>query len=426
MADDSRVLKIAYQQGDDWPGYARSVLGWNWLAWLLNFTDRGLIGPLLPLIIAEFHITYAAAGSLVSFFFVGYVSTFAGGLLADKFGRKWLCTVSIFGFGVTTCLTAFAPSTMALSAARMVTGVFEGLQYPAAAAWVSESFPYHRRGKALAIWETGYSLGTLLGILFATIVGAQFGWRAPWPISGGITLLVGVLFARYVKERPRRETPGYDEAQAMHAQGPAPTLRDVWRIRNVWVVFVLHGLYNFTFWMAGAWIPEYVIRIHHLSFTNGGVLSGVLFGGISAGLLLSGFVADRIGRVRAVSLLSVIGAVCMFAFTRATTPFMLYTLLALSGIFGAFISSAVVLVTDTTNPRITGTAFGVALFGGEVGAVLGPLCGGLLAQEFGLQVAINILPLTLLAAAVIVWLAREPHRQELPTAAHQLATGHPE
>src|SRR5579875_1595919 len=205
---------VPYRQGDDWPAYARQVLGWNWLTWLLNFADRGLIGPLLPLIITAFGISYGEAGGIVSLFFVGYLSTFAGGLLSDRFGRKKLSTVSVFGYGAATCVTAAAPGVGFLAGVRIATGVFEGLQYPAAAAWVSESYPYHRRGRALAIWETGYSLGTLLGTLLATVLGAAYGWRAPWLVSGGLSIAAGVLFAKFVRERPRTQTPGYDEAMA--------------------------------------------------------------------------------------------------------------------------------------------------------------------------------------------------------------------
>lgn len=408
---------VVYKQGGDWPAYQRQVLGWNWLTWLLNFADRGLIGPLLPLIITAFGLSLGEAGGIVSLFFVGYLMTFVGGVLADRYGRKRLTVFSVLGFGAVTCLTSLVPGPGWLAAARIATGSFEGLQYPAGAAWVSETHAYHRRAKALAIWETGYSLGTLLGILIATIFGALLGWRAPWLVSGALSIIAGILFARFVRERPREQTPGYDESLVLHVGAPAPRMRDVWRIRNVWVVFVLHGLYNFTFWMAGAWIPEYVITVRHLSFTNGGLLSGVLFGGVSVGLLLSGMIADRIGRVRAISILTLLAAVCLYLFTLTSNTALLFVLIALGGIFGAYISSAIALVTDSTHPQIAGTAFGVALFGGEIGAVLGPVTGGVLAQTLGFQAAINVLPLSLFAAAVLVWLARDPRgakKKEFP------------
>ncbi|MBW4093239.1 MAG: MFS transporter [Proteobacteria bacterium] len=401
---------VTYRQGADWPPYARRVLIWNWLAWLLNFTDRGMIGPLLPLIIAQLGISYATAGSIVSLFFVGYLSTFFGGLLSDRLGRKKLCTVSLFGFGLTTCATSLATGVGTLSLARVVTGIFEGLQYPAAAAWVSESFPFLQRARALAIWETGYSLGTLLGIVLATFLGAHFGWRAAWPVGGGLTLCLAVLFARFAPERSRRETPGYDEAQAHAGTASQLSWRDALGIRNVWVVFVLHGLYNFTFWMAGAWIPLYVIKTRHMSMVGGGLLSAILFAGVSVGLVLNGFVADRFGRVRAVSFLTFLAALALALFTRVQSPVLLFVLMGLGGVLGAYISSAIALVTDTTSPEIAGTAFGIALFGGEIGAVLGPITGGFLAQTFGLQTAIDVLPLSLLAASLIVWLAKEPIR----------------
>ncbi|MBS1815535.1 MAG: MFS transporter [Acidobacteria bacterium] len=403
--------RVVYKQGPDWPQYAQRVLFWNWLTWLLNFADRGLIGPLLPMIIAEFDISYATAGGLVSLFFVGYLSTFFGGLLADRYGRKPMVGLSVFGFGLATCATGLVSGVKSFALVRVLTGSFEGLQYPAAAAWVSESFPYKKRGRALAIWETGYSLGTLAGIALATVIAAHFGWRSVWPICGAATLLIGFLFMRGMKERPRSETPGHDEAIALNLQSGSARIRDVLGIRNVWVVFVLHGLYNFTFWMAATWVPAYAIKIHHMSFMNGGLMSATLFGGISAGLILSGFLADRIGRKRTISLLTPLSALCLWGFTQAQSPALLFGLMVLGGIFGAYISTAIALVMDSTDPRLAGTAFGVALFGGEVGAVLGPLTGGIIAQEFGLQNAILAIPAALLAATVFVWLAHEPQRE---------------
>lgn len=400
-------MAIKYEPSADWPAYSRQVLFWNWLTWIFNFIDRGLIGPLLPLMIPFFHLSLTAAGGLVSLFFVGYLSTFFGGFISDKVGRKKVIGPSVLGFGTVTGITALANSVPFLAGIRILTGVFEGFQYPTGAAWVSETYPYSRRAKALAFWETGYSIGTLLGIVLATLIAAHWGWRAPWPISGLLSIIAGILLIVFVKERPRQHSPGYQEAMVL-SSGQAPHLSEVWKKRNVWVVFILHGLYNFTFWMAGAWIPLYVIHVRHLSFVGGGLLSGVLFGGITIGLVVSGFVADKIGRVRAISYMSFVSAILLFIFTQTSSPLGLFLLIALGGIFGAYIPTAIALVTDTTNPLVSGTAFGIALFGAELGAVLGPVTGGFIAQHFGLQTAMYFLPASILVAAMLVWLAEDP------------------
>ncbi len=403
-------MKVQYNQGSDWDGYARKVLFWNWLTWFFNFMDRGLIGPLLPLIVLYFHLSLTEAGGIVSLFFVGYLSTFLGGFLSDKLGRKRVISPSVIGFGVVTSLTALARSVPWLATTRIVTGVFEGFQYSTGAAWLSETYPYAKRGKALALWETGYSIGTLGGMVLATLLAARWGWRAPWPVAGFLSILAGVLMMIFVKERPQISTPGYDEMKVFTA-GAAPKIRDVFRMRNVWVVFILHGLYNFTFWMAGAWITTYAIKVKHLSFVNGGLLSAVLFAGITIGLLLNGAVADRIGRVKAISLLSFVSALIMLVFTQVSSPVLLYVCIVLAGIFGAYISSAIALVTDTSGPEIAGTAFGIATFGGEMGAILGPLMGGFVAQYFGFQTAFYMLPISLVVSSIVVWVARDVHHR---------------
>jgi MFS family permease len=399
-------MKIHYKQGPEWPKYAKKVLFWNWFTWVLNFMDRGLIGPLLPLMIPFFGLTKTEAGGLVSLFFAGYLSTFVGGFLSDKYGRKKVVAPSVFGFGIVTSITSVVSSALQLGIVRVVTGIFEGFQYPSSAAWVSETFPHAKRGKALGIWETGYSLGTLLGTLLATLVGAWLSWRAPWVIAGILSIIVGILMAKYATERPREETPGYDEQMAS-GLNEKPRFKDVLSIRNVWVVFVLHGLYNFTFWMAGSWLSTYAIDVKGMTFIGGGLLTTILFAGISVGLVLNGYLADTIGRIKSVSLMAGLAAIAMLVFTQLSNPVLVFVFIALAGILGAYISQVIALVTDTTDPAIAGTAFGVALFGGEVGAILGPITGGFIADHFGFQNAIYTLPLTLFAACIIVWLAEE-------------------
>lgn len=368
--------------------------------------DRGLIGPLLPLIIPYFGLTKTEAGGLVSLFFVGYLSTFVGGILSDKYGRKKVVTPSVIGFGIVTSITSLVFSVLSFGIVRVLTGILEGLQYPAAAAWVSETFSQAERGRALGIWETGYSLGTLLGTLVATLLGAWLSWRAPWVLAGVLSIIAGILMAKYAVERPRRETPGYDEQMALGPH-PKPQFKDALRIRNVWVVFVLHGLYNFTFWMAASWLPSYAIDVKGMEFIGGGLLTTVLFAGISIGLILNGYLADKIGRVKSISLMSGLAGIAMLIFTQVSEPALIFIFIALAGILGAYISQVIALVTDTTDPEIAGTAFGIALFGGEVGAVLGPIMGGYIADHFGFQQAIYMLPVTLFAACILVWLAKE-------------------
>ncbi|QSO47384.1 MFS transporter [Alicyclobacillus mengziensis] len=404
-------MKVAYSQGPDWMKYAKIVLFWNWLAWFFNFMDRGLIGPLLPLMRPYFHLSLTAAGGVVSLFFVGYLSTFVGGLLSDRLGRKKVIAPSVLGFGTVTMLTSLARSTGWLSLIRIITGIFEGFQYSPGAAWLSETYPHAKRGKALAIWETGYSLGTLGGMVLATLVGVHWGWRAPWPVAGVLSIVAGILMIVFVKERPQHLTPAHDELKVVVKTDESPRIRDVFRMRNVWVVFILHGLYNFTFWMAGAWITTYIIKVKHLSLINGGLLSAMLFGGVSIGLILNGAIGDKIGRVKTVSLLTFVSAIIMFAFTQVTSPFMLYLTIILVGLFGAYISSAIALVTDTSGPQVAGTAFGICTFGGEIGAVLGPVLGGFVAQYFGFQTAFYMLPISLLLAGIIVWIARDVHKE---------------
>src|SRR5699024_8853310 len=84
------------------------------------------------------------------------------------------------------------------------------------------------------------------------------------------------------------------------------------------------------------WLPSYVIDLKGMTFIAGGLLTTVLFGGISIGLVVNGYLADKIGRVKSVSLMSFLAGIAMFFFTKVSDPVLVYVFIALAGILGAY------------------------------------------------------------------------------------------
>ena len=191
---------------------AKLVLLGCWLGWFLNFADRSLLSPLLPLIKDEMNLGYLGIGFLTTAFFIGYTITpVPGGYLADKFGAKKVIIPSVIGFGIVTVFTAFVKNPVSLAITRGVTGLFEGSFYSTAVGYVSAVFPKKNRGRAVAVYETGWTLGSMVGIFFATFMGAEYGWRSPWIFMIIPTLLVAAWFWTYVPQIIMEDMPAYQE-----------------------------------------------------------------------------------------------------------------------------------------------------------------------------------------------------------------------
>lgn len=130
---------------------AKMILFGCWLGWFLNFADRSLLAPLIPLIREEMNLGYLGVGFLTTAFFIGYsITPIPGGYWADKFGHKKVIVPSMIGFGFTTLFTGFVHSAPLLAAARFTTGLFEGSFYSTAVGYVSSVFSKANRGKAMA------------------------------------------------------------------------------------------------------------------------------------------------------------------------------------------------------------------------------------------------------------------------------------
>ena len=98
-------------------------------------------------------------GIILSAYFWGYFATnIPGGLLAQKFGGKYVLTASIFFPGILSILTPISVQyggANALIAIRLLMGFFQGPMYPSLAALLSAWIPRNERGTVCSITYSG-------------------------------------------------------------------------------------------------------------------------------------------------------------------------------------------------------------------------------------------------------------------------------
>ncbi|MEO8313725.1 MAG: MFS transporter [Pseudomonadota bacterium] len=152
---------------------------------------------------------------------------------------------------------------------------------------------------------------------------------------------------------------------------------------NIQLVRWLTCLMFFTFAMTtdavGSVIPR-LIKEHGLSMTAGGAFQYATMGGIAAGALLLGFLADRIGRKLTVILgLSLYGVASLLVAASGNFT-MLVTLLAISGLgISVFKTGALALIGDISPTTAAHTRFMNTVEGFfAVGAIVGPAIVGVL------------------------------------------------
>jgi predicted MFS family arabinose efflux permease len=177
-----------------------------------HILDFMIMMPLGPQFRALFGISDAQFGLLVSAY---TLSAGVSGLLAstyiDRFGRKRLLIVLYVLFGLATLACGLAPSYAALMVARIAAGGFGGVLSALCQTIVADVVPFERRGRAMGIVMTAFSVSTVAGVPIGLFLAAHFSWHMPF---FGIAALCGVLAVLAALTMPRLEA---------HMEGGRPT-----------------------------------------------------------------------------------------------------------------------------------------------------------------------------------------------------------
>lgn len=275
--------------------YALALL---FLVSVFNFLDRTIIGILQIPMKTELNLTDTQVGVLVGGAF-GLVYTLAGlplGRLADRTSRKWVLAGAIAVWTGLTALSGLVHAFVLLVVCRMGVALGEAACAPVSHSLISDLFPAHRRGTAIAIWALGVPLGIILGFLLGGVLNAALGWRLSFVLVG----LVGALLAPAVlflfKDPPRG---AFDSPST--AEIPMPSLRTtlsiIWRSRTYRMIIVAASLQLFTFHALNAWLPQFYARTYHLPIAEiGGVMALIAGVGGAIGMFVGGLIGDRLAR----------------------------------------------------------------------------------------------------------------------------------
>lgn len=160
---------------------------------LLDVIGFGIIIPVLPKLIT--HLTgeplSAAAryGGWMGFAFAGMQFLFSPvlGNLSDKYGRRPVLLVALFGFGLDYLFLAFAPSIGWLFVGRMIAGI-TGASFTTAGAYIADISTPENRAKNFGLIGAAFGLGFIIGpVLGGKLVG--FGAQVPFLVAAGLTFL---------------------------------------------------------------------------------------------------------------------------------------------------------------------------------------------------------------------------------------------
>jgi DHA1 family tetracycline resistance protein-like MFS transporter len=160
---------------------------------LLDMIGFGLIMPVLPGLIEEVGRLGLADAALIGgwMFFAFSIAQFLFsplmGNLSDRFGRRPLLLLAIFGLFADYLFSAFAPSLFWLFVGRVIAGLC-GSSYVIANAYIADVTAPEDRARAFGLMGAAFGVGFVLGPAIGGLLG-EFGPRVPFFVAAGISLL---------------------------------------------------------------------------------------------------------------------------------------------------------------------------------------------------------------------------------------------
>lgn len=343
---------------------------------VIVMAGQGVVAPILPLFAESFGVSAAVIGLSLSVFGAArLLLNVPLGIVADRWGRR---PVLIAGPVVTAASmlgAATSPDILAFLLWRFVGGAGSAMYMTGAQIYVADISTGANRGRNIATNQGALLLGVSVGPAVGGIVAEAFGFRAPFYVVGGTTLLAAVhAWLRLPETRPAAG-PGV----AAPSQRTRPALRLLGSRDFAAVSFVC-----FVLFLARTAGQQALMPLHatdELGVSPGGL--GLAFTVIAllnlAALAPSAIISDRFGRKWAIVPSGCVAAagLILVAVSANETHF-----LAAAGLFGIGLSMAgpapAAYAADIAPPQLRGLALGIFRSVGDLGATIGPtVMGGL-------------------------------------------------
>lgn len=371
---------------------------WLALLWLAGFQCRAPLiatGPLLPLIIADLHLSRTVASSLTAIPLLAMaLLSIPGGMLSDRWGARRVLAAAVWCATLGGALRAWANGAAPLVLAVSALGVGISLAQPALSK-AAHDLGSGRVTSVTAVYANGMVSGGLLASLLTAPVllplagglswrGALLAWALPGVVAGA-----GLSLAAGRREAPRG-SPSPAAAAGEGAGVPAgeggagallARLAEVWRLPGVPAVAVAFAAQSLIFYALVSWLPTFYVELGWPIAAASTPVMAVTFWSLM-GTVLGPLLVRGVGLQSALlmgSAVALAGQAGLLALPRLGV---LWASLLGAGTNVVFTLGLAAPALLAPGQRV-GAAAGVVLTLGYVGAFLGPVLVGALRDLTG-------------------------------------------
>jgi MFS family permease len=351
----------------------------------------GVLVPVLPVFTRSFGVDNFAVGAVVSAFAAMRLATspFCGRLI-NTFGERIVMAVGIFVVALSSGVAGISHSYAQLLVLRGVGGIGSAMFTVSATTLLLTSVEPGLRGRATGFYQAGFLLGGMAGPAIGGLLSA-ISLTAPFFFYAATLAVAGAVGLVLLRIRSERLV-----ATAL----PVVPFRQVLRDRRYQAACVTNLAQGWTsFGVRTTLVPVLIVEVLHRPTSWTGIAFAVAAVAQTLAVGPVGRFVDTVGRRPAMIAGGTLGGLSILAVPFAPTIWLLIVALCLYGVAAAFLGTApAASVGDAAGGR-GGTAVAVFSMCSDVGAIVGPLVAGLLADSFSYPVAFAVGAALLFVAA---------------------------
>ena len=375
------------------------MIGMICMLTIINYIDRMTLSVLAPTIKEEFGMSNVDYSRVVTTFLIAYtLSQALSGKVLDRIGTRIGFMLFVGIWISASMMHALAGGMLALAAFRFLLGIGEAGNWPGAAKAVAEWFPVRERAFAMAIFNSGASIGAVVAPPLIVWVALHYGWRSAFFIGAILASLVMVLWFflyRVPSEHPRLSEDERDHIfsdQPAIANAPRRSWASLFQYRQVRALVAARFFTDPIWWFLISWLPTYLKDARGFSMALIGLFAWIPFlwadignlagGGVSSLLIKRGWSVDRARKTVMITsaLLVPIGVFTVVNASSDAIAIAAVSLIAFA--FQSWIVNVLTLPSDCFPRQDVGSVAGIGGMSAGIASILFTLLVGWLVDNF--------------------------------------------